>query len=183
MCRIFATQDPASYALVSRALRLNGHTTSIRLEAAYWTILGEIAANEGLTTPRFIGKLYDEVLLWHGEVRHYGVQLWCRVDMAERLDRGSSDQRRGSARLHKGAQKVYEVSVVVHYEDREASEIGQLRRRAVGHRDIRKATRFPRRFLWDQRPRDAAYALTLTPKSNQCIENVGQRSGAVGAVD
>ena len=75
MCRIFATQDPASYALVSRALRLNGHTTSIRLEAAYWTILGEIAANEGLTTPRFIGKLYDEVLLWHGEVANFTSML------------------------------------------------------------------------------------------------------------
>jgi predicted DNA-binding ribbon-helix-helix protein len=75
MCRIFATQDPASYALVSRALRLNGHTTSIRLEAAYWAILDEIAANEGLTTPRFIGKLYDEVLGWHGEVANFTSML------------------------------------------------------------------------------------------------------------
>ena len=75
MCRIFATQDPASYALVARALRLNGHTTSIRLEAAYWTILDEIAANEGLTTPRFIGKLYDEVLGWHGEVANFTSML------------------------------------------------------------------------------------------------------------
>ncbi len=75
MCRIFATQDPASYALVARALRLNGHTTSIRLEAAYWAILDEIAANEGLTTPRFIGKLYDEVLDWHGEVANFTSML------------------------------------------------------------------------------------------------------------
>jgi predicted DNA-binding ribbon-helix-helix protein len=75
MCRIFATQDPASYALIARALRLNGHTTSIRLEAAYWTILDEIAANEGLTTPRFIGKLYDEVLGWHGEVANFTSML------------------------------------------------------------------------------------------------------------
>ncbi len=75
MCRIFATQDPSSYALVSRALRLNGHTTSIRLEAAYWTILDEIAATEGLTTPRFIGKLYDEVLGWHGEVANFTSML------------------------------------------------------------------------------------------------------------
>jgi predicted DNA-binding ribbon-helix-helix protein len=75
MCRIFATQDPASYALMARALRLNGHTTSIRLEAAYWTILDEIAANEGLTTPRFIGKLYDEVLGWHGEVANFTSML------------------------------------------------------------------------------------------------------------
>src|SRR5207237_6621115 len=64
MCRIFATQDPASYALATRALRLNGHTTSIRLETAYWQILDEIAAAQGLTTPRLIGKLYEEVLDW-----------------------------------------------------------------------------------------------------------------------
>src|SRR5258708_7017133 len=75
MCRIFATQDPASYALVTRALRLNGHTTSIRLEAAYWAILDEIAAKEGLSTPRFIGKLYDEVLGWHGEVTNFTSML------------------------------------------------------------------------------------------------------------
>ena len=35
MCRIFASQDPASYAPVARALRLSGHMTSIRIEAAY----------------------------------------------------------------------------------------------------------------------------------------------------
>jgi predicted DNA-binding ribbon-helix-helix protein len=75
MCRIFATQDPASYALQARALRLNGHTTSIRLEAAYWAILDEIAAKEGLTTPRFIGKLYEEVLDWQGEVTNFTSML------------------------------------------------------------------------------------------------------------
>lgn len=75
MCRIFATQDPASYALAARALRLSGHTTSIRLEAAYWAILDEIAAREGMTTPRFIGKLYDEVLDWHGEVTNFTSML------------------------------------------------------------------------------------------------------------
>jgi predicted DNA-binding ribbon-helix-helix protein len=66
MCRIFATQDPASYAPVARALRLNGHMTSIRIGAAYWSILDEMAEREGMSTPHFIGKLYDEVLDWHG---------------------------------------------------------------------------------------------------------------------
>jgi predicted DNA-binding ribbon-helix-helix protein len=75
MCRIFASQDPASYAPVARALRLSGHTTSIRLEAAYWAILDEMAAREAMTTPRFIGKLYDEVLNWHGEVTNFTSML------------------------------------------------------------------------------------------------------------
>jgi predicted DNA-binding ribbon-helix-helix protein len=75
MCRIFATQDPASYAPVARALRLSGHMTSIRIEAAYWSILDDMAAREGMTTPRFIGKLYDEVLDWHGEVTNFASML------------------------------------------------------------------------------------------------------------
>ena len=32
-------------------------------------------ASEGLTTPRFIGKLYDEVLGWHGEVANFTSML------------------------------------------------------------------------------------------------------------
>jgi len=91
MCRIFATQDPASYALVARALRLNGHTTSIRLEAAYWAILDEIAAKEGLTTPRFIGKLYDEVLGWHGEVTNFTsmLRVTCTLHLRMAAGRGT----------------------------------------------------------------------------------------------
>jgi len=91
MCRIFATQDPASCALVARALRLNGHTTSIRLEAAYWAILDEIAAKEGLTTPRFIGKLYDEVLGWHGEVTNFTsmLRVTCTLHLRMAAGRGT----------------------------------------------------------------------------------------------
>src|SRR5215472_1067284 len=94
MCRIFATQDPASYALVARALRLNGHTTSIRLEAAYWAILDEIAANEGLTTPRFIGKLYDEVLDWHGEVANFTSMLRVTCTLYLRMAAGRDTPHR-----------------------------------------------------------------------------------------
>jgi len=32
MCRLFLTQDPASYAAETRPIRLHGHATSIRLE-------------------------------------------------------------------------------------------------------------------------------------------------------
>ena len=47
MCRLFVMQDPASYECETRAVRLHGHTTSIRLEAEFWAILEEIAAREG----------------------------------------------------------------------------------------------------------------------------------------
>jgi predicted DNA-binding ribbon-helix-helix protein len=93
VCRIFASQDPASYAPVARALRLSGHTTSIRLEAAYWAILDEIAAKEGLTTPRFIGKLYEEVLDWHGEVKNFTSMLRVTCTLHMRM-------REQSERLH-----------------------------------------------------------------------------------
>ncbi len=53
MCRIFAGQAPQTYAYQTRSVRLSGHSTSIRLEAAFWNILEEIAAAEHLS----LGKL------------------------------------------------------------------------------------------------------------------------------
>ena len=62
MCRLFITQDPASYAPETRSVRLHGHVTSIRLEAAFWGVLEEIAAAEGVTVARFVATLNDEVM-------------------------------------------------------------------------------------------------------------------------
>lgn len=75
MCNIFAGQDPASYACVTRSVRLSGHVTSIRLEAQFWSIIDEIARGQGLTTPRFLSKLYDEALEIHGEVGNFSSLL------------------------------------------------------------------------------------------------------------
>src|SRR5258708_38388601 len=96
MCRIFASQDPASYAPIARALRLNGHMTSIRLEAAYWAILDEMASGEAMTLPRFIGKLYDEVLDWHGEVTNFTSMLRVTCTLYMRMQ-GRPEQRPGLA--------------------------------------------------------------------------------------
>jgi predicted DNA-binding ribbon-helix-helix protein len=96
MCRIFASQDPASYAPVARALRLSGHTTSIRLEAAYWAILDEMASREAMTTPRFIGKLYDEVLNWHGEVTNFTSMLRVTCTLYTKMQ-GSARRAAGPA--------------------------------------------------------------------------------------
>ena len=43
MCRLFASQDPSSYAAETRPVRLSGHATSIRLEAAFWGVLEDTA--------------------------------------------------------------------------------------------------------------------------------------------
>lgn len=77
MCQIFAGQDPATYEPVTRRLRLNGQSTSIRLERGFWSILDGIAAIEGLTTPVFISKLHTEVLLLRGEARNFTSLLRC----------------------------------------------------------------------------------------------------------
>jgi predicted DNA-binding ribbon-helix-helix protein len=71
MCNIFMSQDPATYAAETRPMRLHGHATSIRLEAAFWTILGEIAGTEGLSLSRFVTVLYDEILERHGAVPNF----------------------------------------------------------------------------------------------------------------
>lgn len=71
MCRLFVTQDPASYAAETRPVRLHGHATSIRLEAAFWGILEEIAAREGLAVGRFVSILHDEILARHGSVPNF----------------------------------------------------------------------------------------------------------------
>lgn len=77
MCEIFAGQDPARYAYETRSLRLNGYSTSIRLEAAFWAALEDIAAGQGFTLPQFISTLHAEVLERHGEVRNFTSLLRC----------------------------------------------------------------------------------------------------------
>lgn len=77
MCQVFAGQDPARYQSITRRLRLNGQSTSIRLERAFWDIVDDIAANEGTTTPAFVSKLHSEVLEQRGEPKNFTSLLRC----------------------------------------------------------------------------------------------------------
>ena len=77
MCEVFAGQDPNRYATRTRRLRLNGQSTSIRLENAFWDILDEISANEGVSTPTFISTLHSEVLELRGEPQNFTALLRC----------------------------------------------------------------------------------------------------------
>jgi len=85
MCQIFAGQDPKRYETITRRLRLNGQSTSIRLERAFWEILDQIAARQGVTTSAFISKLHAEVLELHGEVRNFTslLRCACTINQAE----------------------------------------------------------------------------------------------------
>ena len=77
MCQVFAGQDPERYAGETRRLRLNGQSTSIRLENAFWAILDDIAAGEGMSTPAFVSKLHAEVLELRGEPENFTSLLRC----------------------------------------------------------------------------------------------------------
>jgi predicted DNA-binding ribbon-helix-helix protein len=77
MCRMFAGQSPELYESHTRSIRLGGHATSIRLEAAYWSTLEEIAAEQNVSLPRFLTKLHDEVLDFRGEIVNFTSLLRC----------------------------------------------------------------------------------------------------------
>ena len=93
MCHLFASQAPDSYAFETRSIRLNGQSTSLRLEKVFWAILEEIAANEGMSVPRFVSTLHQEVLLLRGEVPNFTSHLRCICVIA-----GTSAQRSARAR-------------------------------------------------------------------------------------
>ncbi len=77
MCHLFATQSPESYAFETHSIRLNGQSTSIRLEKIFWTMLEQIAADQGYTVPKFISTLHNEILAIRGEVPNFTSHLRC----------------------------------------------------------------------------------------------------------
>tara|TARA_R110000787_G_scaffold57039_1_gene130679 strand:+ start:1701 stop:1991 length:291 start_codon:yes stop_codon:yes gene_type:complete len=77
MCQIFAGQDPADYRPITRRLRLNGQSTSIRLEQNFWEIVDGMAQHEGMSTPAFVSKLHSEVLELRGEAQNFTSLLRC----------------------------------------------------------------------------------------------------------
>ncbi len=77
MCHVFAGQDPARYTYATRRIRLNGQSTSVRLEQAFWAILDELAENEAMSTPAFLSTLHAEVLELSGEPTNFTSLLRC----------------------------------------------------------------------------------------------------------
>ncbi len=77
MCKIFSERNPEHYTYQTRSVRLGGHATSVRLEAAFWNVLEEIAAGQSVTLGRFLTKLHDEVLEFRGEAHNFSSLLRC----------------------------------------------------------------------------------------------------------
>lgn len=42
-----------------RSLRIHGHSTTIRLERAFWNVLEDLAAQEDMTVAGVVTKIYD----------------------------------------------------------------------------------------------------------------------------
>ena len=71
MCDIYTGVDEAIYAKTARSMRLHGHVTSLSLENRFWSILTEMAAEEGISMSRFVTRLYDECVQKRGEVSNF----------------------------------------------------------------------------------------------------------------
>jgi len=99
MCRIYAATDPRAYRPVRRSVRLGGMVTSIRLEARFWEILDAIAAEEGMSTARFLTVLHDEVLELRGKVENFAslLRVVCTTWLARRGGFGDPVSGRAAA--------------------------------------------------------------------------------------
>lgn len=51
------------YVPEKRSFRIHGHSTTIRLERAFWSVLDEMAAEEGVTAGALITRIYDHCLV------------------------------------------------------------------------------------------------------------------------
>ena len=77
MCEVFAGQPKENYEPITRNLRLNGQSTSIRLERSFWDIIDSMANAEGVSTPLFLSTLQSEVIEIHGEAKNFTSLLRC----------------------------------------------------------------------------------------------------------
>lgn len=60
MSGMIARQGPEPFRRVSRSVRIDGHATSVQLEAAFWDVLDAMAEREGVTVPKLIAALHEE---------------------------------------------------------------------------------------------------------------------------
>jgi predicted DNA-binding ribbon-helix-helix protein len=75
MCRVLTTQSQERFVKVNRSIRIAGHSTSVRLESAFWDVLEDIASREGLSTSKLISVLYHEALDKHGGLANLASML------------------------------------------------------------------------------------------------------------
>ena len=65
LARLFGLCNPEqarAYAPEKRSVRIHGHSTTIRLERAFWTVLDEMARDEGVAASALIARIHDHCL-------------------------------------------------------------------------------------------------------------------------
>jgi predicted DNA-binding ribbon-helix-helix protein len=60
MCQLFINADSELWKSRTKSLRIDGVSTSIRIENFFWSTLEEIAARDRMTVNQLITKLYYE---------------------------------------------------------------------------------------------------------------------------
>ena len=86
MCEIYSGTEPELFELTTRSIRIDGVVTSIRLEAIFWQLLEQIAAEAELTLGSFITRIYREVQQRRGEPGNFTSLL--RVACTTHLNQG-----------------------------------------------------------------------------------------------
>ncbi|GGA47920.1 ribbon-helix-helix domain-containing protein [Pelagibacterium lentulum] len=62
MCRLFIGADPELWDVQTRSMRIDGVSTSVRLENFFWSALEEIGKRDGLSLAQLMTRLYSEAL-------------------------------------------------------------------------------------------------------------------------
>jgi predicted DNA-binding ribbon-helix-helix protein len=61
MARWLATDEFGLFEPVARSLRIEGFSTSVRLEQIFWDLLDQMAGERGLTTCALVAEIHREV--------------------------------------------------------------------------------------------------------------------------
>jgi len=71
VCRLFVNADPELWQSRLRSVRMEGVSTSIRLENLYWRVLEELAARDRMSLPQLLARLHTELTEAHGKVENF----------------------------------------------------------------------------------------------------------------
>ncbi|AZO76802.1 MULTISPECIES: ribbon-helix-helix domain-containing protein [unclassified Bosea (in: a-proteobacteria)] len=71
MCKLFISADADLWRTRLKSVRLNGFSTSVRLENLYWRVLEEIAARDGMSLGQLLAKLHGELIETHGDGENF----------------------------------------------------------------------------------------------------------------
>lgn len=62
MCQLFVGANKRLWENHTRSVRIDGYSTSVRLEEFYWQVLTEVGARDGLSLGQLITRLYLETV-------------------------------------------------------------------------------------------------------------------------